>query len=64
MLYYWAIFKDCLKKEKKEKIEDKLNDELISLVNNLLRTQREILKYVDLQEEEIRKIKRYDFRFN
>jgi len=51
MWKYWEMIKDrCFKK-------DKLNDELISLVNNLLRTQREILKYVDLQEEELKKIK-------
>jgi len=51
MWKYWEMIKDrCFKK-------DKLNDELISLVNNLLRTQREILKYVDLQEEQLKKIK-------
>ena len=51
MLYYLAILKDrCFKK-------DKLNDELIDLVNSLLKTQREILKYVDLQEEELKKLK-------
>lgn len=38
--------------------KDKLNDELIDLVNSLLKTQREILKYVDLQEEELKKLKK------
>ena len=51
MLYYLSVLKDrCFKK-------DKLNDELIILVNNLLKTQREILKYVDYQEQELKKLK-------
>ncbi len=51
MLYYLAILKDkCFKK-------DKVNEELIILVNSLLKTQREILKCVDLQEEEIKQLK-------
>lgn len=51
MLYYLAILKDkCFKKEK-------VDDELINLVNSLLKTQKEILKYVDLQEQEIKKLK-------
>lgn len=51
MLYYLAVLKDrCFKK-------DKLNDELITLVNSLLETQREILKYVDNQEQELKKLK-------
>jgi len=51
MLYYLAILKDkCFKKKK-------VDDELINLVNSLLKTQKEILKYVDLQEQEIKKLK-------
>ena len=52
MLYYLELLRDkCFKKEKEE------IDELIILVNDLLKTQREILKYVEYQEQEIKKLK-------
>lgn len=51
MLYYLELLRDkCFKK-------DKVKDELIILVNDLLKTQREILKYVEYQEQEIKKLK-------
>ena len=51
MLYYLELLRDkCFKK-------DKVKDELIILVNNLLKTQREILKCVDYQGQELKKLK-------
>lgn len=42
MLYYWAIFKDCLKKEKQET----RNDELLEMIVDLIELQNEILEYI------------------
>lgn len=46
MLYYWAIFKDCLKKEKQEKIDDKLKDMILDLID----LQNEIIEYIECEK--------------
>tara|TARA_Y100000592_G_scaffold98134_1_gene170454 strand:- start:4008 stop:4172 length:165 start_codon:yes stop_codon:yes gene_type:complete len=43
----WYFIDKCLRAREKEKKLKKREDELLYLVNDLLKTQNEILKYID-----------------
>jgi hypothetical protein len=43
----WYFIDKCIKAREKQRKLEKREDELLFLVNDLLKTQNEILKYID-----------------